>query len=79
MKTIAVTGADLSTAWLAACRAMSGTAPVAYHTVVRIENPAAEDRSDPLRRGRDPRRRGPAAGRNRRQHHLPRRDRGHQP
>lgn len=45
MKTIAVTGADLSTAWLAACQAMSGTAPVAYHTMVRIEHPAAENRA----------------------------------
>ena len=45
MKTIAVTGADVSTAWLAACQAMSGTAPVAYHTVVRIEHPAAENRA----------------------------------
>ncbi len=43
MNSIAVTGADLSTAWLAACRAMSRTAPIAYHTVVRIINPAAED------------------------------------
>ncbi len=43
MNSIAVTGADLSTAWLAACRAMSRTAPIAYHTVVRIHDPVTED------------------------------------
>ena len=43
MNIIAVAGADLSTAWLAACRAMSRTSPIAYHTVVRIHDPAAED------------------------------------
>jgi hypothetical protein len=43
MNTVAVTGADLSTAWLAACRAMSRTAPAAYHTVVRIHDPVTED------------------------------------
>lgn len=44
MNVIAVTGADISTAWLAACRAMSSTGPIAYHTVVRIHDPASEDR-----------------------------------
>lgn len=43
MNIITVTGADLSTAWLAACRAMSRSAPIAYHTVVRIHDPVAED------------------------------------
>lgn len=43
MNVIAVSGADVSSAWLAACRAMSNDSPVAYHTVVRIENPLAED------------------------------------
>lgn len=43
MKTIAVAGADLSAAWLSACRAMSGNPPVAYHTVVRIQDPATEN------------------------------------
>jgi hypothetical protein len=40
---IAVTGPDVSSAWLAACRAMADGSPVAYHTVVRIEDPLAED------------------------------------
>jgi len=43
MRTINVAGPDISTAWLAACRAMCGNPPVAYHTVVRIENPLGED------------------------------------
>jgi hypothetical protein len=43
MKIIAVTGSDISSAWLAACRAMAAESPVAYHTVVRIEDPLAED------------------------------------
>lgn len=43
MRTINVAGADISAAWLAACRAMRGKRPVAYHTVVRIENPLSED------------------------------------
>jgi hypothetical protein len=40
---IDVTGPDVSSAWLAACRAMADRSPIAYHTVVRIENPLAED------------------------------------
>jgi hypothetical protein len=43
MKNIAVTGSDISSAWLNACRAMAAESPVAYHTVVRIENPLDED------------------------------------
>jgi hypothetical protein len=43
MKVIAVTGPNLSSAWLAACSAMAAASPVAYHTVVRIENPLVED------------------------------------
>lgn len=43
MKITAVRGSDVSAAWLAACQAMTADPPVAYHTVVRIENPLAED------------------------------------
>jgi hypothetical protein len=43
MNIIAVTGRDVSSAWLAACRSMADGSPVAYHTVVRIEDPLAED------------------------------------
>lgn len=43
MNIIAVSGPDVSSAWLAACRAMSEGSPVAYHTVVRIGDPLAED------------------------------------
>lgn len=43
MNIIDVTGPDVSSAWLAACRAMADGSPVAYHTVVRIEEPLAED------------------------------------
>jgi hypothetical protein len=43
MKVIAVSGPDISSAWLAACRAMAAESPVAYHTVVRIEDPVAQD------------------------------------
>lgn len=43
MNLIAVTGSDVSSAWLAACQAMADGSPVAYHTVVRIEDPLAED------------------------------------
>jgi len=43
MRTINVAAPDVSLAWLAACEAMIGGPPVAYHTVVRIENPLGED------------------------------------
>lgn len=43
MNVIAVSGSNVSSAWLAACRAMDGGSPAAYHTVVRIEDPLAED------------------------------------
>jgi hypothetical protein len=43
MKGIAVTGPNVSSAWLAACSAMAAESPVAYHTIVRIEDPLAED------------------------------------
>lgn len=43
MNVIAVTGANVSSAWLAACSAMAAASPVAYHTVVRIEDPLAAD------------------------------------
>jgi hypothetical protein len=43
MRTINVAGPDISAAWLAACRAMRGNPPVAYHTIVRIKNPLSED------------------------------------
>ena len=43
MKTYSVAEPDVSTAWLAACREMSGNPPVAYHTVVRIADPLKED------------------------------------
>jgi len=40
---ISVSGPCVSSAWLAACRSMDAGSPVAYHTVVRIEDPLAED------------------------------------
>ena len=43
MRTIDVAGPDVSAAWLAACQAMCGNPPVAYHTVVRIQNPLSEN------------------------------------
>lgn len=43
MRTINVTGPDISTAWLAACEAMDDNARTALHTVVRIEDPLSED------------------------------------
>jgi hypothetical protein len=43
MRTINVAAPDVSFAWLAACEAMMAEPPVAYHTVVRIENPLRED------------------------------------
>jgi hypothetical protein len=43
MRTINVSGPDVSTAWLAACQAIRGNPPVAYHTVVRISDPLAEN------------------------------------
>ena len=43
MNVIAVSGSSVSSAWLAVCRAMDGGSPAAYHTVVRIEDPLAED------------------------------------
>ena len=61
MNIITVSGTDLSTAWLAACRAMSRSAPVAYHTVVRIHDPAGRRSPDPGGRRQDPRRGGSPA------------------
>jgi len=43
MRTLTVAGPDISAAWLAACGAMRGTPPVAYHTVVRIHDPLSDD------------------------------------
>lgn len=43
MRTVNVSGSDVSSAWLAACQAMRGNPPVAYHTVVRIRDPLSED------------------------------------
>src|SRR5215472_8748752 len=43
MRTVNVSGPDISTAWLAACRAMDDNAPAAFHTVVRIPDPLSED------------------------------------
>jgi hypothetical protein len=43
MRSIDVTGADISSAWLAACRTMDDDAPAAFHTVVRIQHPLGED------------------------------------
>jgi hypothetical protein len=43
MKAINVTGPDISTAWVAAWRAMDDNAPAAFHTVVRIQHPLSED------------------------------------
>lgn len=43
MRTVTVAGPDISAAWLAACQALQGDPPVAYHTVVRIADPRSED------------------------------------
>lgn len=43
MRTVNVTAPDVSLAWLAACDAMLSGPRVAYHMVVRIENPLNED------------------------------------
>lgn len=45
MNSITITGTDISAAWLTACRTMHGLGPVAYHTVVRIRDPLAEDQT----------------------------------
>jgi hypothetical protein len=46
MQIITVTGPDISSAWLAACQVMyAHPHRIAYHTVVRIENPLKEDPS----------------------------------
>lgn len=43
MRTINVSGSNISTAWLTACKAMGGSPHVVYHTVVRIQDPLHED------------------------------------
>ncbi len=43
MRSINVSAPDVSAAWVGACEAMMDGPAVAYHTVVRIENPLAED------------------------------------
>ena len=43
MRTITVAGPDISASWLAACGAMRGDPPVAYHTIVRIHDPLSDD------------------------------------
>lgn len=43
MRTIDVVAPDVSMAWLAACQALMSGPRIAYHTVVRIENPVGED------------------------------------
>jgi hypothetical protein len=43
MRTVNVAGPDISVAWLMACKVILENPPVAYHTVVRIENPLGEN------------------------------------
>lgn len=45
MRTICTAGPNVSRAWLAACQAILSNPPIAYHTVVHMENPVGEDQT----------------------------------